>query len=221
MSALSAIVSPEVLETTLLTLEVCGASTLLSAAIGLPAGTALGLSRRRGSRVARMVVQGLYGVPPVLAGLFVFLLLSRNGPFGGLGLLFTPAGMVLAQTLLVTPLVLGLTAASVAAVPESVVLTIRSLGADGPRFVRGVLHEARRGVASAVLVGFGQAISEVGAVILVGGNIRHHTRVLTTSIVLETEQGRFDVAIALGLVLLGLALVTAGLLTFLSERRPR
>lgn len=152
------------------------------------------------------------GFPPVVVGLVVYLLVSRSGPLGGLDWLFTPRAMIFAQTILAFPLVAGLTSAAVRSVPVNLVLQIRSLGTTPWQERWTVILEARRGVFAAVLAAFGRVISEVGAVMLVGGNIAGRTRVLSTAILLETRQGKFEFALILGAVLLGLALVANALL---------
>ncbi|MCA1813980.1 MAG: ABC transporter permease [Halobacteriales archaeon] len=199
----------ELLRITVLSLAVAGAGTFLAALVGVPLGVWLALHPSRAARWLRIVSRTLYGMPPVVVGLLVFLLLSRAGPLGSFGLLFTAEAMVVAQALLVLPLVLGLSMAAVEAVDPALHETALGLGARGWRLVRTFGHEAREGIASAVLVGFGRAVSEVGAVIIVGGNILFHTRVLTTAIVEETDAGNTTFALALGAILLALALGTA------------
>ena len=161
--------------------------------------------------------------PPVVIGLFVYLLLSRSGPLGSLSLpfipsIFTPQAMILAQTILAFPLVAGFTMAAVAGVDPALRVQVRALGASNWQATWAVLEEARGGVIAAVVAGFGGIISEVGAVMIVGGNIEHRTRVLTTAIVLETGKGNFDLAIALSLVLLGLAFGANYLIVHLQGR---
>lgn len=158
------------------------------------------------------------GFPPVVIGLLVYLLLSRQGPAGALDWLFTPAAMILAQTVLAVPLVTGVTMSAVRAVDPALRPQLRSLGATDRQIVRTVLTEARQGVLVGLVAGFGAAISEVGAVMLVGGNIEGRTRVLTTAIVLETRQGRFEVALALAAILFLLAFVANALVVRLQTR---
>lgn len=203
----------EVLSITLLTLQVCAASTLLACVAGIPLGARLGLRRTRRRLPFLVFTHTFYGMPPVIMGLTVYLLLSRAGPLGELGLLFTPLAMVVAQTLLLLPIVIGFTASAVASVPPEAAETARALGASEREAVRTVLAEARPGIAHTVLVAFGRAVSEVGAVIIVGGNIEGRTRVLTTAIVLETEAGNFAFALTLGAILLGLVLVVSVFMT--------
>lgn len=208
---------PELAEIALLTLYVSCTSTLLASLLGVPAGAALAMARGRFRFLFGAVTHTMYGLPPVVVGLAVYILLSRAGPLGDLGLLFTPTAMIVAQTLLVLPFVTGLTASAVRDVPPEFSDTAVSLGAQGTRLVRTLLNEARPGILSAVLVGFGRAVSEVGAVLLVGGNVAHHSRVLTTAIVLETQRGAFDTALRLGAILLFLALVTSLAITARQE----
>lgn len=203
-------VDAALLEIVLLSLRVSGAALLISVLFGIPTGVLLALRRFPGRRLAVAFVYTGMAFPPVVIGLFVYLLLSRNGPLAGLSIpflpaLFTPQAMILAQTILAFPLVAGFTAAAVAGVDPALRVQVRALGASNWQATLAVLEEAKGGVVAAVVAGFGGIISEVGAVMIVGGNIEHRTRVLTTAIVLETGKGNFDLAVALGLVLLGLA----------------
>lgn len=196
-----------------LSLQVSGIGLLLSALIGIPLGAALGLTRFPGRRLAIAFMYTGMGFPPVVVGLFVYLLLSRNGPLGALESiwipsLFTPGAMILAQTIIAFPLVAGFTMAAVMGVDPNLRLQVRALGATSWQTTLTVLAEARTGVIVSVVAGFGGIISEVGAVMLVGGNIEHSTRVLTTAIVLETRKGNFDLAIALGIILLSLSFLS-------------
>jgi tungstate transport system permease protein len=195
----------ELFEIIALSLQVTGLALLISTALGVPAGAALGLRRQRAHWLITTTLYTGMGLPPVVVGLFVYLLLSRSGPLGGLGWLFTPAAMVLAQAIIAFPLVAGLTMTAVTGVDPSLRLQVRSLGATPLQEAWAVLLEARAGVVAAIVAAFGGIISEVGAVMLVGGNIAGRTRVLTTAIVLETRQGEFALAVALGVVLLALA----------------
>jgi tungstate transport system permease protein len=190
-----------------LSLRVTGTALVLSALVGVPLGAWLGLASFRGRRLVAAVVYTGMGLPPVLVGLLVYLLLSRSGPLYFLDWLFTPRAMILAQSIIALPVVTGITMAAVAAVPAELLLQVRSLGASRRQARRAVLREALPGVLAALAAGFGRIISEVGAAQMVGGNIAGHTRVLTTAIVLETGQGQFALALALGGWLLGLTLV--------------
>lgn len=192
--------------------------------MGIPAGAVLALNRFRGRGLVVALVYTGMAFPPVVVGLAVYLLLSRNGVLGSLNWdfipsLFTPAAMILAQTIIALPLVCGLTMIAVAGVDPNLRLQVQSLGASRVQTVSALLEEARPGVIAAVVAGFGGAISEVGAVMLVGGNIAGRTRVLTTAIVLETSKGNFDLALALGMILLSIAFLVNALLLRLQGRR--
>lgn len=194
----------------LLSLRVSGIALAISTAIGIPLGALLGLTRFYGRPLAVALVYTGMAFPPVVIGLFVYLLLSRSGPLGALALgwiprLFTPEAMILAQVIIALPLVAGFTLAAVQGVDPALRLQIQALGASRWQTTGAILEEARVGVVAAVVAGFGGIISEVGAVMLVGGNIAGQTRVLTTAIVLETNKGNFGLALALGGVLLGIA----------------
>jgi tungstate transport system permease protein len=205
-------VDHEVLQITILSIEISLASTLLSACIGIPLGTYLYYHDFPGKRALVNIVQTLYALPTVIAGLLLFLLISNQGPLGFLHILYTPFGMVLAQMILVVPLITGLTFAALMAIDPEMQQTVTSLGATGMQSAGTLIMEARFGILAAVILGFGRAISEVGAAMIIGGNIRGYTRVLTTAISLETSVGDFPFAIALGIILLGVAvLVNVGL----------
>jgi len=191
----------DILDVTLLSLFVSMTATLLGSLVAVPLGSYMGLREFRGKAAVTTITYTLYGFPPVVAGLLIYILISRSGPLGSLGLLFTPTAMVLAQMVLVIPIVTGLTMSAVQEVATDVKNTAMTLGADRWQTLRTVVTEARVGVISAVMVGFGRAIAEVGAVMIVGGNIQWHTRVLTTAIVLETRRGNFEYALSLGLIL--------------------
>jgi tungstate transport system permease protein len=211
---------PYVREVLWLSLRVSGLAVLAGLAIGLPVGIAIGLTTFPGRRFVVALVHTGFALPPVVVGLFVYMMLSRAGPAGSLRMLFTPSAMILAQALLAAPYIAGITLAAIQAVPADVRLQARGLGATGPRAILAHVREARLGVVAAIIAGFGAVISEVGAVLLVGGNIRGETRVMTTAIVLETRRGNFAVAIALGILLLGVAFAVNLLLTTLQQGRP-
>jgi tungstate transport system permease protein len=197
----------------LLSLRVSGTALLFSTLIGIPLGAALGLSRFAGRRLLIALLYTGMGFPPVVVGLFIYLMLSRGGPLGQLGwpfipVLFTPAAMVVAQCIISFPLVAGFTMAAVMGVDPQLRQQVRALGATRWQTTAAVLSEARVGVIVSIIAGFGSIISEVGAVMMVGGNIEHRTRMLTTAIVLETRKGNFDLAMALGVILLGLSFLT-------------
>ena len=208
----------DIVSIALLSVFVSGASTLVSTVIAVPLGVSLGLREVGSQRLLRNILFTLYGLPPVLAGLLVFLLLSRAGPLGALGLLFTPLGMVLAQVVIVTPIILGITMSVVATVERRVKETAFVLGADRHQLSATVLHEAAAGILTAVMVGFGRAVSEVGAVLIVGGNIEGRTQVLTTTIITDIQQAEYGHAIALGVILLLIAGAVYTLLFRLQER---
>jgi tungstate transport system permease protein len=204
---------PGLFEIVRLSLRVSGTALLFSTLIGIPLGAGLGLSRFAGRRLVVALLYTGMGFPPVVVGLFVYLMLSRSGPLGQLDwlvmpALFTPSAMVVAQCIISFPLVAGFTMAAVMGVDPQLRQQVRALGATRWQTTLTVLLEARVGVLVSVIAGFGSIISEVGAVMMVGGNIEHRTRVLTTAIVLETRKGSFDLAMALGVVLLGLSFFT-------------
>jgi tungstate transport system permease protein len=202
--------APQFVEIVTLSLQVSGIALIFSTLIGVPMGAVIGLKGFFGRRLVAAVLYTGMGFPPVVIGLFVYILLSRSGPIGSLTYpfipdLFTPGAMILAQTIISFPLVAGFTMAAVMGVDRSLRTQMRSLGATKRQAALTVLAEARLGVIVAIAAGFGSIISEVGAVMLVGGNIEGRTRVLTTAIVLETRKGNFDLALLLGAVLLLLA----------------
>ena len=203
---------------TLLSLLVSGSSTFVATLIAVPLGTFLGLREIGSARLLRTILFTLYGLPPVLAGLLIYLLLSRGGPLGFLGLIYTPLGMVFAQTLVVTPIILGITTSVVSSVERRVKETAFVLGADDRQLQVTVIKEAAAGVLTAVMVGFGRAISEVGAVFIVGGHIEGQTQVLTTTIMTDIQQAQNGHAVALGVILLVLGGVIYYLLYRLQER---
>jgi tungstate transport system permease protein len=202
-----------------LSLRVSSTAVIISALVGVPLGAWLGQAHFPGKRALAALIHTGMALPPVVVGLLVYLLLSRSGPLAELGWLFTPQAMILAQTLLAVPWTLGITMAAVAAVPAELHLQVRSLGASPWQARWTLIREARQGVLLAVAAAFGRSISEVGAVLMVGGNIHGHTRVLTTAIVLETGKGQFGLALALGAWLLALALL-ANLAIVRAQGRP-
>ena len=200
---------PALFEVVGLTLRVTLGALTIALLLGIPVGAAIGLARRLPGRswIIPVIYTGM-GLPPVAVGLFTYLMLSNQGPFGDLGWLFTPTGMIVAQTIIAFPLVVGLTMTSVQGVDPDLRTQMRALGANRRQIALMTLAEARIGVTAAVVAAYGSIISEVGAVMLVGGNIEGETRVLTTAIVLETRQGNFALALALGAILLALAFLT-------------
>jgi tungstate transport system permease protein len=209
---------PLVWNIVLLSLLVSGAATLVSVLIGVPVGLGLALIRFPGRTGVISVVNSGMGLPPVVVGLVLSLLLWRTGPLGGLHLLYTPAAMVLAQVVLALPLVAALTMTAVQQLDPHLRLQIQALGADRRQLAGLLLREVRLPLLGAVMAGFGAVISEVGASLMVGGNIQGETRVLTTATVLETGKGDFDVAIALSAILLALTFAVAAGLTWLQQR---
>jgi len=197
--------SAELLRIVAMTLQVTGAALAIATLAGVPIGALLGLIRFRGQRLITLALYTGMGLPPVVVGLFVYMGLSRSGPFGGFGWLFTPSAMICAQAIIAFPLVAGLTMSAVAGVDKALHEQVTALGASRAQTAWTVLREARVGVTAAIVAAFGGIISEVGAVMLVGGNIEGHTRVLTTAIVLYTRQGEFAMAMALGVTLIALA----------------
>ena len=202
-----------------LSLQVSGSATLISLLIGIPAGTALALTRFPGRGLVVSAVNAGMGLPPVVVGLVVTILLWRSGPFGALEILYTPEAIVLAQTVIAAPIVTGITLAAVQQVPREFRVQLLALGASRVQMVWVVLREARLPMLAAVMAGFGGVISEVGASMMVGGNIKGQTRTLTTAMVLETGKGNFDVAAALSLLLLALVFLVNWALTSIQQRR--
>jgi tungstate transport system permease protein len=213
---------PEVLGITLLSLQVSLAATALSVVGGVSVGTFIALARFPGKQLVVSLVNTGMGLPPVVVGLMVTMFLWRSGPLGSLGLLYTPAAIVLAQVVIATPIVMGITIGAMQSLPASLRLQILALGATRTQLVWMLLREAKLPLLAAVMAGFGGVISEVGASLMVGGNIRGSTRVLTTATVMETGRGNFDVAIALSVILLLVTLGVNYLLTLVQQReRPR
>jgi tungstate transport system permease protein len=209
---------PEVIEIAGRSLRISGTSCLLASLICLPLGSLIHFHHFRGKRVLINIIQTLFSVPTVVIGLFVFVLFSRAGPLGELGILFEPPAMVIGQMILVIPLLLGLTISALSGVSREIVDTATSLGASGFQTVLLVLREARYAVLAAVIMGFGRAISEVGCALMIGGNIKGATRVITTAISLEASKGELALAIALGIILLFLALIINIILNRLQQR---
>lgn len=210
---------PEVAEITLLSLRLSGVATLISLLIGLPFGTALALGRFRGRNFLLSIVNTGMALPPVVVGLVVSIFLWRSGPFGDLSLIYTPAAIVIAQTIIAAPVVTGLTAAALQQVNPRLRLQLMGVGASPVQVVLELWNEARLPLLAALMAGFGSVISEVGASMMVGGNIRYQTRVLTTAIVLETGKGNFALAIALSIILLLIAYLINLALTWIQQRK--
>ena len=200
-------------------LLISGMATLVALLVGIPLGYALTRGRFPGRTLLLGMVNTGMGMPPVVVGLVVWLLLTRSGPFGDLELIYTPQAMIIAQFVIATPLVVGFTAASIQALPAQLPDLLTSLGAGRVQALWILSREARLGLLAAVMAGFGAIISEVGASMTVGGNLRGSTRVLTTAIVTETSRGNLPVALALGCLLLSLAFAVNLLLTLVQQRR--
>jgi tungstate transport system permease protein len=212
---------PEVWQITLLSLEVSGLATCISLLIGLPIGTWLALMHYRGRGFLLSLVNTGMALPPVVVGLVVSILLWRSGPLGDLHLIYTPAAIVIAQTIIAAPVVTGLTAAALQQLNPRLRLQLLGLGASRSQTVLALWREARLPLLAALMAGFGSVISEVGASMMVGGNIRYQTRVLTTAIVLETGKGEFASAIVLSVLLLILALLVNFTLTWIQQHGVR
>lgn len=205
-----------------LSLYVSGTAVVIASLLGIPAGTWLGLRPEKKVRWVMRIIYTLMGLPPVVGGLIVYLLLSRRGILGSMALLFTPTAMIIAQVFLAVPIITGLTAIAVRSKGKAVIETCLSLGASRRLLLLTLIREARYGIFGAVIAGFGRVIAEVGAVMMVGGNIEGHTRVLTTAIVLETRKGNFGFAMALGLILLVIAfLFNSGFYRFQTGEHDR
>ena len=213
---------PEVMRITLLSLQISGTATLISLLVGVSTGVTVALSKFPGRQIVVGLINTGMGLPPVVVGLFVTIFLWRNGPLGFLEILYTPAAMILAQAVIATPIVMGITLAAIQQLPRKLRLQILALGATRLQMVWILIKEARLPLLAAVMAGFGGVVSEVGASIMVGGNIKGYSRVLTTATVMETSRGNFDVAIALGIILLLLAYLINLVLTHIQQReRPR
>jgi tungstate transport system permease protein len=202
-----------------LSLAVSGTATLVSLLVGIPLGALLALARFPGRRLLVSVVNAGMGLPPVVVGLFVSIMLWRSGPLGDLEILYTPAAIVVAQAVIAAPIVIGITLAAIQNVPPLFRLQLLALGASRAQMVWVVMREARLPMLAAVMAGFGGVISEVGASVMVGGNIKGQTRTLTTAMVLETGKGNFEVAIALAVLLLVLVFAVSYALTAIQQRR--
>ncbi|MGB2814668.1 MAG: ABC transporter permease [Dehalococcoidales bacterium] len=209
---------PEVMEIAGRSLRISVTSAILASLICVPLASLIHFHQFRGKRALINLVQTFFSMPTVAVGLFVFVMFSRAGPLGGLGLMFTPTVMVLGQMLLITPVLLGLTISALSGVDRSIIDTARSLGASGFQTAIAVLREARFAVMAAIIMGFGRAISEVGIALMVGGNIRGFTRVITTAISLETSKGDLELSIALGIILISIALIINIILNRVQQR---
>jgi tungstate transport system permease protein len=211
----------DILEITLLSLKISGLATLISLVIGLPMGTVIGLGRFPGRSIFLSIINTGMALPPVVVGLAVAMTLWRSGPLGSLRLIYTPSAIIIAQVIIAAPIVTGLTTAALQALDPRLRLQLFGLGASRSQMVLALWQEARLPLLAALMAGFGSVISEVGASMMVGGNIRHQTRVLTTAIVLETNKGNFDTAVALGILLLLITFLINYALTRIQQRGAR
>ena len=209
---------PEVIDVTWRTVAIAVSSCFISSLISLPLGSLIHFKRFPGKRFLINIIQTFYSIPTVVVGLFVFIVFSRIGPLGFFSLMFTPNIMVIGQVILITPIVLGLVIAALSGVEKGVFETASSLGASRVQATFQVIREARYAILSAITMGFGRAISEVGLALMVGGNIRGYTRVITTAISLETSRGDVELSIALGLILMFIALVVNVILNRLQQK---
>jgi tungstate transport system permease protein len=207
-----------VVEITWRSLRVSATSMLLATLVCVPLGALIAFRNFPGKRPLTNLIQTLYSLPTVCVGLFVYLLLSRSGPFGFANLIFTPTAMVIGQAILISPIMTGLTISALSGVDKTVKDTTLSLGASEVQAIWAIVKEARFAMGAALILGFGRAISEVGVAMMVGGNIRGYTRILTTDISWETSKGDFSLALALGMILLGLALIIAVIVNFVQQR---
>jgi tungstate transport system permease protein len=203
---------------TLRSLGISATATALACLICVPLGALISFRSFKGKRLLVNITQTFYGLPTVVIGLFVFLMVSRAGPLGSFGLLFTPAAIVIGEMILITPILLGLTFSALSGVDRSIKDTTLALGASERQAIWTIVKEARFAIGAAVIMGFGRAISEVGIAMMVGGNIRGYTRTLTTAIALETQKGEIELAIALGIILLTVALVISVIVNIALQR---
>lgn len=209
---------PEVMQITLRSLRIAATSTCIASLVCIPVGGLIHFYSFPGKRILINIIQTLYSLPTVCVGLLVFVLFSRSGPFGGLGILFTPTAIVIGEVILITPILLGLTLSALSGVNISIRDNALSLGATEFQAIWTVIREARFSVVAAVIMGFGRAISEVGSAIMIGGNIKGFTRVLTTAISLEIQRGELEFALALGIILILLSLVVNIIMNMIQQR---
>ena len=210
--------NPELFGIIILSLKVSGLALVLATLFGLPTGAILGLSRFPGRSASVSVMNTLMGLPPVVVGLFVYLLLSRKGLLGFLGILYSPPAMILAQTILAFPIVASLCHSAIVHIDPIIRQAATTLGATPGQVTITIIREARYGIMSAVIAAFGRVMAEVGAILIVGGNIAGYTRVMTTTIALETDKGNFELAIALGIILLSISLLINVLLHIIQRK---
>lgn len=213
---------PEVMSITWLSLKISGTATLISLFIGVSIGVAVALNDFFGKRVVISIINTGMGLPPVVAGLFVMMMIWRSGPFGFLEILYTPYAMIIAQAIIASPIVTGISLAAIQNLPQNLRLQILALGASRLQMVWVLVKESRLPLLAAVMAGFGGVISEIGASMMVGGNIKGYSRVLTTATVMESGKGNFAMAIALSIILLLLAFTINFMLTQIQQRQhPR
>jgi tungstate transport system permease protein len=203
---------PDLLQIVFLSLRVSLTAIIISTLLGVPIGTLLGLKEERKTRLFNKIIFTFMGMPPVVAGLIIFLILSRQGPLGILSLLYTPTAMIIAQVFLASPIVIGLTMVGIRVRGREIEETARSLGASSGLAAWTVVKESRFAILGGIITGFSRVVAEVGAVMIVGGNIDGHTRVMTTAIVLETRKGNFELAIGLGVILLMISFIVNSIL---------
>ena len=209
----------EVMSIAWLSLRIAMSSVIIGSIIAIPLASLIHFHNFPGKRLLISLIQTFYSIPTVTVGLFVFVLFSHAGPLGGLDLIFTPTVMVVGQVILVMPILLGMTISALSGVDKNMIDTARSMGANGWQMMLAIIREARFAVMAAVILGFGRAISEVGLALMVGGNIKGFTRVLTTAISLETSKGDWGFAMALGIILIALALIINLVLNRIQQRR--
>ncbi|MBI4684275.1 MAG: ABC transporter permease [Nitrospirae bacterium] len=208
----------ELLHISLLSLKVSGLALIIATATGLPVAALLGLKKIPFRGLLVSIFNTLMGLPPVVVGLFVYLLLSRSGPLGFLGLLYTPSAMITAQTILSFPIIVSLCHAAIVGVDPVIRQASLTLGATEAQVAAAIIREARYGIMSGIIAGFGRVMAEIGAILIVGGNIAGYTRVMTTTIALETDKGNFELALALGIILLGLSLIINAVLHLVQKK---
>lgn len=199
-------------------LRISGLALLVASLAGIPLGAALGLGRFPMKGLLISTLNAFMGLPPVVAGLFLYIILSRSGPLGFMGLLYSPSAMIAVQTVLAFPIIAALSHSAVTSVAPEIGLAARTLGATPAQETAAIIGEARYGIMSAVIAGFGRVMAEVGGILIVGGNIAGYTRVMTTAIALETDKGDFSLALALGIILLSISLVINFALHFIQRK---
>ena len=210
--------NPDLLQIAALSLYVSLCATILAAGITIPLGGFIHFREFRGKQALITLIQTLYSIPTVIVGLLIYFLLSRSGPLGFLGLLYSPEGMILGEAVLIFPIILGLVITALSGISRNIRDTIVSLGATEFQGILEIIREARFAIVGGVILGFGRAISEVGVAMMIGGNIRGETRVLTTAIMLGTGMGEFSLAFALGIILLAISMMVVILMKFISRR---